>query len=78
MEVPSGHGDRIAVVLHEKQYRQAFEADRVEGFPELALGGGPFAAGNDGDVIGMLDAELTKRLSEAANPKLADLQRINP
>ncbi len=47
------HRDRngITVVLDQKQHRQALQTSRIDSFPELALTGGAFSAGNQRDGV---------------------------
>ena len=48
-----GDGNRITVVLDQKQNRQIFQAGGVERFPELAFAGCAFAGSDQRDCIGL-------------------------
>jgi len=45
--------DGVAVVLDQEDDRIAVEAGEVDGLPEFAFAGGPFAAGDKGDFFGV-------------------------
>ena len=45
--------DSVAVIFDQEQNGQAVEAGGVQGFPKLALAGGAFAAGDQGDGIAL-------------------------
>ncbi len=59
------HRDRVAVVLHEVDDRQALAARGVERFPELALGGGPFAERDVGDLVRVVPRLAAGNVGEA-------------
>ena len=47
-------GDGVAVVLDDIEQRKLALGSRVDRLPELALRGGPFSAGDVGDLVGVM------------------------
>ena len=43
------HGNRVAVIFNQHQQGRALQAGDIHAFPELALAGGAFAGGDQGD-----------------------------